>query len=682
MTIRKFTLHSLQSYVGKWVFFILFALLATRVAAAPMTLNLKDADINAVISTVSEVTGKNFIVDPRVKGKVTIISSRPMKKAELYQVFLSILEVHGFSAVPSGNVIKILPDASAKQSPLPVASDGDPGEGDELVTRVIELNSVAAAQLVPILRPLIPQQGHLAAYAASNILIVSDRAANIERLSKIIKRIDAPSSDKIEVISLHHASASDIVRILNGLEQQAGAKKGSQADKPVLIADERTNSILIGGGRSGRLRIRTIISHLDTPLATIGNTRVVYLRYARAKDMVPLLTGVSSSIEQQKGAKTGKAQQDVRISIQADESTNALVITAPPSMFRSLDAVIKQLDVRRAQVQVETIIAEVSENMSTELGVQWAVDGSVSGQGPVGLTNFTTSPGSNLGAIGSALTGGIAPVLDPGLTLGIGLFNSGTMNFTALVRALKGDGTTNILSTPTLVTMDNEEAEIVVGQTVPFITGSFSGASGASTPTNPFQTIKRENVGITLKIKPQINEGDAVKLDIEQTVDSLSASTAGAADLITNTRSIKTTVIVNDGQTIVLGGLMDDDVKESTQKVPLLGDIPLLGWLFKYKSTTNEKKNLMVFLRPVIIRDAATAAAVTSGKYNALRNLQQEARDKGLLFMDDGRSPLLPPIDDFLVRPPSMPVEGSASSVDQPSSARGGPPVPLDTRRP
>lgn len=671
-----------RSSVSSLAFIALLVSGTALAASAPITLNLKDADINAVISTVSEVTGKNFIVDPRVKGKVTIISGRPMHKDELYQVFLSILEVHGFSAVPSGRVIKILPDATAKQSPLPIASDERPGEGDELVTRVIELSSVSAAQLVPILRPLVPQQGHLAAYAASNILIISDRAANIERLSKIIKRIDAPSSDKIEAISLHHASASDVVRILNGLEKQSGAK-GPSMDQPVLIADERTNSILIGGGQSGRLRIRTIISHLDTPLATIGNTRVVYLHYARAKDLVPLLTGVSSSIEKQKGAKT---QQDIPVSIQADESTNALVITSPPNMFRSLEAVIKQLDVRRAQVQVETIIAEVSENMATELGVQWAVDGSVGGQGPVGLTNFTTA-GSGLGALGTALATGGAPPLESGLTLGVGLFDSSTMNFAALVRALKGDGTTNILSTPSLVTMDNEEAEIVVGQTIPFITGSYSAVGGSTTPTNPFQTIKRENVGITLKIKPQINEGDAVKLDIEQTVDSLSATPVGAADLTTTTRSIKTAVIVNDGQTIVLGGLMDNDVKESEQKVPFLGDIPLLGWLFKYKTTSNEKKNLMVFMRPIIIRDADTAIAVTSGKYNSLRNLQIEARNKGLLFMDDDRSPMLPPIDEFLLQPPLLaPVPGTAEmkpgAGQAPQTAAGTPPVNPEVSEP
>lgn len=620
--------------------------------AEPVTLNLKDADINAVINTVSEVTGKNFIVDPRVKGRVNIVSSRPMDSREIYQVFLSILDVHGFSAVPSGKVIKILPNASAKQGALPLATDNDPGEGDELVTRVIELSNVSAAQLVPILRPLVPQQGHLAAYASSNILIVSDSAANIERLVKIIKRIDTPSNENIEVITLQNASASDVVRILGSLEKQS---KNNQAEEiPVLIADERTNSVLVGGAQAGRLRLRAIISHLDTPLATVGNTRVVYLHYARAKDLVSLLTGVSDSVNKQEGKAGKTANRDEVVSIQADESTNALVITAPASMFRTLEAVISQLDVRRAQVHVETIIAEVSEDTAAELGIQWAVDGSVSGNGPVGLTNFTQSPGSNLGGIGGQLVSGGVPSLDPGLTLGFGLFNSSSMNFAALVRALKGDGTTNILSTPTLVTMDNEEAEIVVGQTVPFLTGSYSNTSGGSTPTNPFQTITRENVGITLKIKPQINEGDAVKLDIEQTVDSLAATPAGAADLTTNTRSIKTSVIVNDGQTMVLGGLLDDKANESVQKVPLLGDIPLLGWLFKYKTTSNKKANLMVFMRPTIIRDAAMAAQLTRSKYTTLRDSQLAAKEKGLLFMSDKRSPLLPPIDDVLAVPPSL----------------------------
>jgi len=650
----KLKSYSLPSCCNPVCLLILLLAMVGSAMASPVTLNLKDASINAVIGTVSEVTGKNFIVDPRVKGKVTIISSRPMESNEIYQVFLSILAVHGFSAIPSGNVIKIVPAASAKQGALPVASDESPGEGEAVVTRVIELSSVPASQLVPILRPLVPQQGHLAAYAPSNILIISDHADNIERLIKIIRRIDTPSGDKIEVVILTHASASDVVRILNSLEQQSKGKKGAAGSAPILVADERTNSILIGGARAGRLRLKTIITHLDTPLAAVGNTHVVYLRYAQAKDLVSLLSGVSASVAKQTQSKAKSATSaQSQINIQADENTNSLVITASPSMFRSLQTVIQQLDIRRAQVQVETVIAEVSENLASELGVQWAIDGTPGGQGPVGVSNLGASD-SIAGIAGTIAAGGV-PTLGAGLTLGVGTFDSSSLNFAALLRALKGDGTTNILSTPLLVTLDNEEAEIVIGQTVPFLTGSFVSAGTGSTPTNPFQTIKRENVGITLKVKPQINAGDAIKLDIEQTVDSLAASSVSTVDVITNTRSLKTSVIVNDGEMIVLGGLIDDTVKETVQKVPLLGDIPLLGMLFKYKSSSNEKKNLMVFMRPIIIRDGALGAELTSSKYNFIRAKQMEIRKKGVLFLPVESSPLLPPIDEYLAFPPKSP---------------------------
>ena len=623
----------------------------------PITLNLKDADISAVISTVSEVTGKNFIVDPRVKGKVTIISSRPMDENEVYQIFLSILEVHGFAAVDVGDVTKIIPDATAKQSPIPLSTNTAPGEGDEMLTRVVELQNVSASQLVPILRPLIPQQGHLAAYVPGNVLIIADRASNIDRILRIIKRIDVPSSDEIEIITLQHASAAEVVRILTSLEQQARGKAGGGPtggeDQPILISDERTNSILIGGGKSGRLRIRAIISHLDTPLATEGNTRVIYLRYAQAKDLVPVLTGVSTSVEQQ--AKTaGNATPASRfpVSIQADENTNALVITAPPDMIRSLETVIQQLDVRRAQVQVETIIAEVSTDLSSALGVQWIADGTPGGNGPVGVSNFDGTGASISSIAGAVATGGVPTSIPNGLTLGIGRFNDTNTNFAAIVTALKGDGTTNILSTPTLITMDNEEAEIVVGQEVPFVTGSFTSTGTSSTPTNPFQTIQRENVGITLNVKPQINEGDAVRLDIEQKVDSIAASSTSAVDLITNTRSVKTSVIVDDGNVIVLGGLIDDQVQETVQKVPLLGDIPLLGLLFKSKSTSKQKRNLMIFMRPTIIRDSAVTSQLTSSKYNYMRTQEMAARKRGLLLMPDQDSPLLPALNEFLAEPP------------------------------
>ncbi|MCF6323260.1 MAG: type II secretion system secretin GspD [Gammaproteobacteria bacterium] len=639
---------------------IAFACFSTISVAKNITLNLKDADISAVISTVSEATGKNFIVDPRVKGKVTIISSHPMASEELYSVFLSILEVHGFSAVPSGNVIKILPDASAKQKAMPLADDDSPGAGDQIVTRVITLRNVSASQLVPILRPLVPQQGHLAAYVPANILIISDRAANIARLMNIIGRIDTPSNDEIEIIQLEHASAAEVVRIMTSLEQKGKGKgKGigaSTGGAPILIADERTNSILVGGGKSGRLRIKAIISHLDTPLESGGNTRVIYLKYAKAEDMVKVLTGVSKSVEKQgKGKGKGKgAASRVSVDIQADEATNALVITAPPDHFRSLESVIRQLDIRRAQVLIETVIAEVSEDLSAELGVQWIFDGTPGREGPVGMVNFGSGSGGSIAEIGAAAAAGIAPAAGNGVLVGLGRFNSNTLNFAAVLRTLKGDATTNILSTPTLVTMDNEEAEIVVGQTVPFITGAFTPPGGSATPSNPFQTIKRENVGITLKVKPQINEGNAVQLEIEQTIDSISSSAVGAVDLITNTRLIKTNVIVNDGQMIVLGGLINDEVRESVQKVPLLGDIPLLGWLFSHKSSSKVKQNLMIFLHPTIIRDAAMTSRLTNSKYNYQRAQQMEVRERGLLMLPKEASPVMPTMREALALPPEF----------------------------
>ncbi len=645
------------------------ALAAAPAHAEPVTLNLKDADINAVIGTISEVTGKNFIVDPRVKGKITIISSRPMESDEVYQVFLSVLDVYGFSAVPSGKVVKIIPDANAKQIAVPTTDDDSPVRGDEFVTRVIELRNVSAAQLVPILRPLVPQQGHLAAYVPSNMLIIADRASNINRIVNLINRIDLPSSDEIEIVPLEHASAAEIVRILTTLAQQDKARGGgAPADpdaSPVLIADERTNSVLIGGGKSGRLRLRALISHLDTPLQTQGNTRVIYLRYAQAKDLVSVLTGVSTSVEQQ-GKAAGQAAaapaNNVPVSIQADESSNSLVITAPPDIFNALDGVIKQLDIRRAQVMVEGIIAEVTTDVSAQLGVQWIADGTPGGDGPVGLTNFSNAGSSVTNIAGAIATNNLSGLSLSGLALGIGRFNSNNVNFAAVVQALKSNGSTNILSTPSLVTLDNEEAEIVVGEEVPFVTGSFtSTGTGSGSVSNPFQTISRENVGITLKVKPQINEGDAIKLDIEQTIDSLGAK-GDAVDLVTNTRSIKTSLIVDDRQVVVLGGLIQDNVRQTVQKVPLLGDIPLLGWLFSSKSTTKGKTNLMVFLQTTILRDEAMMNRLTGSKYGYIRNLQLGTREQGMLMLRKEDAPVMPLMDDLLALPP-LPGDGGNGSA-------------------
>ena len=648
-------------------------MLVASAHAAEVTLNLKDADISALISTVAEVTDRNFIIDPRVKGKVTVISSRPMDSDEVYQVFLSILKVHGFAAVPSGEVIKIVPDVNAKQDGIPTASDGSPGRGDEMVTRVVQVDNVAAAQLVPILRPLVPQQGHLAAYPATNVLIISDRANNVERLLTIIRRIDQVSDSEIEVITLQFASAVEVVRVLTSLKRATPAAKGAAAAAgggQVLVADERTNSVLLSGDRASRLRMRAIISHLDTPLDTGGNTDVIYLRYATAEDIVDTLLGVGKIEEQEAQQGKGKVTTPKgAFDIQADEATNALVITAPPDIMRTLKHVISQLDIRRAQVLVEAVIAEVSEDTARELGVQWAFGGS-GNNSPVGVVNFTNS-GSLISDVingaADAASGGSFPSIVDNALLGFAKTN-GSFNYLAVMNLLASDANTNILSTPTLVTLDNEEAEIVIGENVPFVTGSFSSTGANDGAANPFQTIQREDVGLTLKIKPQINEGDALRLEIEQEVSNIADSVAGAADIVTNKRSIKTNVMVDDGQVVVLGGLIEEKIGESVQKVPFLGDIPFLGALFRSKTADVTKTNLMVFIHPVILRDAAVTQSYTNSKYNYIRALQMQQDEDGVNMIPGKQHPVLPLVEEFSIAPGVTPV---LPSIDELSTVPG-----------
>ncbi len=612
--------------------------LVSSVQAEQITLNLNNADIEALIKTVSEHTGKNFVIDPRVKGKVTVISAHPMDRDEFYQVFLSILEVHGFSTIPSGDLIKIVPDVKAKQSGIPTINGASQLPGDQVVTRIIQVKNITAAQLVPILRPLIPQEGHLAAYPDTNVLIISDRHQNVERLLKIIEQIDQVSDSTIEVVTLQHASAAEVVRILNGLQDPAAKTGGSAAVK--LVADERTNSVLISGDPTARLRSKVLIQHLDTPFDDEGNAQVIYLKYANAKELVSVLTGVSESMDKSKQAAGAAGKPDIPINIQADEAANALIISAPPDQFRSLEAIIRKLDIRRAQVLVEAIIAEVSYDKAKKLGVQWIVDGTPGGSGPVGVINLGSPTISD---IGTAIAAGTGVSLGSGTTIGAGKFDSNSVNFAALVQALQSDSTSNILSTPSLMTLDNQEAEIVIGQNVPFVTGSYTSTGGTSSSVNPFQTVQREDVGLTLRVKPQINEGNAVKLEIEQEVSSINATaSSGTSDIVTNKRSIKTVVMVEDGETIVLGGLIDENLQQVEEKVPLLGDVPILGALFRATSTTKVKRNLMVFLRPVILRDAATNTRIASSKYNYFRARQMDMQQKGVKLMDNSETPVLP----------------------------------------
>jgi general secretion pathway protein D len=595
------------------------------------------------------MTGRNFIVDPRVKGRVTVISSRPMEADELYQVFLSVLDVHGFAAVPGKNVTKIVPGVNAKQDAVPtVGRTGEQTDG-QTVTRVIQVSNVAAAQLVPILRPLMPQEAHLAAYAPTNVLIASGTAANIDRMVDLIRRIDLSSETENEIVHLKHASAGEVERILNALQQSAAKAGAAPGEEVKVIADIRTNSVLLSGDKSSRMHLKRILDQLDTPLESSGNTRVIYLHYAKATELAEILNGIGQTIVEEKagGAAAKGAMPGVTFKIQPDESTNALVINAPPDVMRDLEGVIRRLDLRRAQVMVKAVIAEVGTNSTAELGIHWAYDNS-DNNGPIGLIDFK----GTIGGIAGAVRGTSAPPELNGLSLAGGDFTNGVFKFGALIRALAGDADNNIISTPTLVTMDNEEAEIVVGQNVPFITGSFSSTGGGSTPTNPFQTIQREDVGLKLKIKPQINEGDAIRLEISQELSSLDTSASSASDLITNKRSVKTTVMVDDGKVLVLGGLLDDTLNERTDKVPLLGDIPVLGWLFRHQSTTKSKKDLMVFLHPRILRDGAESTAMASDKYNYIRALQLDVRQRGVKLMRDDISPLLPEMEEFLELPP------------------------------
>ncbi|MFW2373968.1 MAG: type II secretion system secretin GspD [Gammaproteobacteria bacterium] len=609
--------------------------------AESITLNLKEADIRALIGTVSKFTGKNFVVDPRVKSKVTVVSSKTMSADELYEVFLSILQVHGYAAVPVGNIIKIVPEVNAKQGPLPV-SKNNRHKGDTLITRVITLDHIPAAQLVPILRPLIPQQGHMAAYNPTNTLIITDHAANIKRLTDIIRSIDKPESDELEIIPLKHASATELVRILNSLHAKGGAAKTAPTDSVKLAADERTNSILMSGERAIRLKIRATIAHLDTPLGDDGgNTHVIYLKYAKAEDMVKILTGVQktqASSVGKAGAKAASSSASTTSSdIQADETTNALIITASPDVVLRMKSIIRQLDIRRAQVLVEAIIAEISNDKTKELGTQIVVAGSDEGTSPVALSNL----GGPSRGILNVLQGDLSSLSSAGFTIGAGK-DSGT-RFAILLSALGSDAATNILSTPSIVTLDNQEAEIVVGQNVPFLTGQFT--NSGSDGTNPFQTIERQDVGITLKVTPQINEGSTIKLDIEQEVSNIAASSTSSSDVITNKRTIKTSVLVEDGEILVLGGLIDDAMRDTESKVPLLGDIPLLGHLFRYRSTSKLKQNLMIFMRPSIMRDNAAAMYHTHEKYNYLRAQQIHADDQGFGLLKDENTPLLPSIN-------------------------------------
>ena len=615
-----------------------------------ITPNYVGAELRAIVQAVSAVTGKNFIIDPRVRAEVTMLSSTPMTPDAFYEAFLSILQVHGFVAITSGDIIKIVPDASARQYPGYTTTDNR--AGDDIVTQVVQVKNVGAAQLVPILRPLVPQYGHLVAHPGSNMLIISDRAGNVKRLLSIIRRIDQSNDEDIEVVPLANASAAELVRVLTALTQ---APRSDGAPVTInLVADSRTNSVLIGGDKSERLRLRALIAHLDTPLEDGGDTRVRYLRYADSEDLAPKLQ--QHFVQQQTAAAGGAvaaSSANTEISVWADPQTNAIVVNAPPKMMRSLMTIVDRLDIRRAQVLVEAIIVEVTVDRTAELGITWAVDGSRTESSPIGLTNFPDSGAGVLQLAGEAAAdGAIDPtgLIGGGLTLGIGRISDNGLSFAAILHALEGNAHTNIISTPSIVTTDNEEATLNVGQEVPFVTGSFSNTGSVGGAINPFQTIQRQQVGVKLTITPQINEGDSLLLKISQTISSIAQSAEGAVDLITNERTIETTVIVDDGQILVLGGLLEDQLRESDQRVPILGSIPIIGALFRSRKTDKITTNLMIFIRTKILRDSKQTALETNAKYNYIRDIQRGSpgSSRGVAIMPGTERPTLPPLAEYL----------------------------------
>jgi general secretion pathway protein D len=676
---------------------------------ATITPNYKDADLSQIIQAVSEVTGKNFIIDPRVNAKVTMLSATPMSPAAFYEAFLSVLQVYGYVAVPAGKVIKIIPNTDVRQSPSIDLPNSVSSTSDEIVTQIITMKNVSAAQLVPLLRPLIPQLGHLAAYAPGNMLIISDRASNVSRIMRIIDRMDESGDEPIEVIALQNASASEVVRTINQLYQGGGGAGGEGGGAPVkIVADERTNSVLISGEKSLRLKAKALVLDLDTPRrGGAGDTEVRYLLYADAEKLADKLKGQASATGKAQGGPTaggatppagggggGGSNVDASVTIWADVPTNALIMTAPPKIMKNLMAVIDKLDIRRAQVEVEALIVEVDVNKSANIGVQWLLDGGnsygygvtnlpgssgssivdiaaaalagVSGLTNNGETATTTTtgvqPATGLGtAIGGAgAASSVSSVIPNGATFAVGRYNSNTgRGFAAVIQALRSDATSNIISTPRVITMNNEEAEVKVTQEIPLITGQYtSNTAAVNGTTSPFETIQREEVGTILKVTPHISEGDTIQLKIEQEDSSPGAKIADSADISTNKRSIKTTILIEDGGIIVLGGLMQDTVTESEDRVPVLGAIPLLGNLFKSRSGSRQKSNLLVFLRPKILRDQPTTEAVSASKYNEIRDEERNLHKGKITLLPGEKQPSIPQI------PPSSPnAQRGATSV-------------------
>lgn len=647
----------------RFLFFTLISCLCFSMptwAEETFTVNFKDAELKTFIETVGNNLDKTIIMPPNLNGKLSVRTAGPLNKRQYYQLFLNVLESYEYTVITmENNVLKVVKSSDAKAEPLPLMDeDSNEYTGDEVVSRVVPVRNVSVSELAPILKQMVDSagSGNVVSYDPSNVIMLTGRAAVVERLTEVIQKVDLAGNKSEEVVPLNNASASEITRVLENLT------KNNKENQPTtlhsqIVADERTNSVVINGDPSVRKKMKQLIQQLDSEMERTGNSQVFYLKYSKAEDLVGVLKEVSGTLTTAKKEIEGVTSlgRDI-VSIASSKHSNALIVTAPQDIMASLQSVIEQLDIRRAQVHVEAIIVEVAEGSNINFGVQWASK-------DAGLMQFANGTQIPIGTLGAALSQakpqkGSTIVNENGITTinpdtngdlsalsqilsgfsgtAVGVVKGDWM---ALVQAVKNDMNSNILSTPSITTLDNQEAFFMVGQDVPVLTGSTVGSDN----TNPFNTVERKKVGVMLKVTPQINEGNAVQMVIEQEVSKVEGQTS--LDVVFGERKLKTTVLANDGEMIVLGGLMDDQTGESISKVPLLGDIPLIGNLFKSTADKKEKRNLMIFIRPTILRDGIAADGVSQRKYNYMR-AEQLYRDKqGLSLMPKTQQPILPEIN-------------------------------------
>ncbi|WP_428468122.1 type II secretion system secretin GspD [Photobacterium minamisatsumaniensis] len=662
----------MKKWMGKSALWLLGSLMCSSAFASEFSASFKGTDIQEFINIVGRNLQKTIIVDPAVRGQVNVRSYDLLNDEQYYQFFLNVLEVYGFAVVEMENgVLKVVRDKDAKISAIPVVGDEERVTGDQVVTRVITVRNVSVRELSPLLRQLNDNAGagNVVHYDPANIIMITGRAATVNRLAEIIERVDRAGDKEIDVVELQNASAAEMVRIVDALNKTADAKSTPSFLQPKLVADDRTNAVLLSGDPQVRNRLKRLIRQLDREMASSGNNRVVYLKYANAEEMVDVLTGVSDNLqaEKQGGAKATASSSNSTVMISAHTDTNSLILTAPPDIMRALENIIAQLDIRRAQVLIEAMIVELAEGDGVNFGVQWGTtDGGViqfgnSGvpisQYAIGLeeSQSTTRTENYVDANGQDQ---VRTITEDGdfstLASVLGGVNGAALgivmgDWTMLVNAVASDRNSNILSSPSITVMDNGEASFIVGEEVPVVTGSTSSSSN----DNPFQTVERKEVGIKLNVTPQINEGDSVQLKIEQEVSNVLGAD-GAVDVRFSKRQLTTSVLVQDGQMLALGGLIQEQTNESEQKIPILGDIPVLGHLFKSTNTTTAKTNLMVFIKPTIIRDGVTADGITQRKYNYIRAEQLYKADQGLRLMPDAELPVLPKFGEDISLPPEV----------------------------